>query len=374
MSFSALISQQSIAQRLATMWDKQRMPHALLLLGPEGCGKLALALALAKFLLCENKPDGDACGHCAGCHKMGKLVHPDLHFVFPVVGSKATSDQYLVQWRAALAEHPFLNVNDWLQSIGAENKQGNITKDECHTVIKKLSLKTFEGNAKVMLIWLPEYLGKEGNRLLKIIEEPPADTYFILVAEDAELILNTILSRCQLIKLNALQDEEIMEGLRQAYPNTEKERLQSVTYLAGGNFNEARKLMDSDTGDHAQLFLEWLRKAYKGNGVEIVSWVETFAKVGRENQKQFFLYGLHFLRELLQLKVLPAEPARLGAKEMKTAQNLVKVLQLEQIDQMIGLFTNAAFHIERNANPKILMLDGSIQLSKIMKPRTLQNS
>ncbi|GAB5551988.1 MAG: DNA polymerase III subunit delta [Saprospiraceae bacterium] len=367
MRFSNLIGQQAVATQLRSMYQHGRMPHALLLLGPEGSGKLALAIALAQYLLCDNRKDTDACGQCAHCQKMQHLVHPDLHFVFPVVGSKMTSDTYLAQWRAALEDHFYRNANDWLQYIGAENKQGNITKEECLAIVKKLSLKTFESQSKIMLIWLPEYLGKEGNRLLKIIEEPPENTFFILVAQNAEQILNTILSRCQLIKVNALSDAEVIAGLEQKYPDIAAEKIASIAYRSAGNFNEAIKLAEAKENDHVALFLDWLRKAYVGNGVELVAWSEAFAKLGRENQKQFFQYALHFLREFLQLKLVPEKPSRLGAKELKTGKNLVKVLSVEQVEQMVQLFTDAAYYIERNGHPKIIMLDVSIQLAKIMK-------
>lgn len=371
MQFSNLIGQQTVATQLRSMYQHGRMPHALLLLGPEGSGKLALAVALAQYLLCEDRTPEEACGVCSSCQKMQHLVHPDLHFVFPVVGSKVTSDTYIAQWRSALEDHFYRNANDWLQYIGAENKQGNITKEECLSIVKKLSLKTFESSSKIMLIWLPEYLGKEGNRLLKIIEEPPANTFFILVAQNAEQILNTILSRCQLIKVNALSDEEVMAGLQQKYPSLASEKTASIAYLAAGNFNEAIKLAEAKENDHVALFLDWLRKAYLGNGVELVAWSEAFAKLGRENQKQFFQYALHFLREFLQLKLVPGIPSRMGEQELKTGKNLIKVLSVDQVSAMVQLFTDAAYYIERNGNPKIIMLDGSIQLTKIMKkPKT----
>lgn len=350
------------------MWKNQRMPHALLLLGPEGCGKLALALALSRFILCAEKTDYDACGRCPACSKMDKLVHPDLHFVFPVVGSKMTSDNYLKQWREAMLENPYLNVNDWLQSIGAENRQGNISKDECLAIVRKLSLKTFESDSKVMLIWLPEYLSKEGNRLLKIIEEPPENTHFILVAERPDLILNTILSRCQLLKIPALNDASVLEGLQELQPGLPEDQLRSAAFLADGNLNEARKILAAGATDQSRLLLEWFRKAYKANGVEMVAWVEAFAKLGRENQKQFFRYGLHFLRELLQLSLLPEDQARLQAAERKAAKGLLQFLGVEEIDKMIQLFTDTAYYIERNAHPKIVMLDCTINLAKVMRP------
>lgn len=367
MHFKDLIGQKDFINQLLAMWHNQRMPHALLLLGPEGCGKLTAALALAQFILCENSSSNESCGQCRSCLKLSKWQHPDLHFVFPTVGSKATSDQYIAQWRAVLSENPYLNANDWLQYIGAENKQGNITKEECLAIIKKLSLKTFEGKAKIMIIWLPEYLAKEGNRLLKIIEEPPQDTYYILVAQNAELILNTILSRCQIMKVKAPDDQEIITALSQQFKDIEDEQLKRIAYLADGNYNEAQKLASTKENDNAQMLLDWLRKAYKANGVQMATWSEAFAKLGRENQKQFFQYALFFIREFLQQKINPAARVRLGANELKTAQNLTNVLGIDQVGEMMDLFQDAAYHIERNGNPKIIMLDASIQLSKIIK-------
>ena len=194
MAFSNIIGQEKVKQMLHQMVHGDRLPHALLFLGPSGSGKLALALALAQYLLCENRQDSDSCGQCPSCSKSQRFIHPDLHFSFPSVGTNVTSDSFLPQWRKWMEENPYLTVNEWLQSIGAENRQGNINKEECAAIIRKLSLKIFEGSHKILVMWLPEYLGKEGNRLLKLIEEPPEDTIFILVAENQELILNTILS------------------------------------------------------------------------------------------------------------------------------------------------------------------------------------
>ena len=224
------------------MVDGNRIPHALLFLGSAGCGKLALALAFAQYLVCRNKKDGEACGKCPHCIKAGKLVHPDIHFSFPTVGTNVKSDELLKEWRKALEENPYLDINQWMQQIGAENKQANINKEECLNIIRKLSLKTFEGNHKVMIIWLPEFLGKEGNRLLKIIEEPPENTNFILVAENSDLILNTILSRCQIVKINQLSDEEVVEGLKLKKEISE-EKAQSLSHLVDGDLNEAMKLL-----------------------------------------------------------------------------------------------------------------------------------
>ena len=253
-----------------------------------------------------------------------------------------------------------------MQLIGAQNKQGNINKEECLNIIKKLSLKTFEAEHKVLLMWLPEFLGKEGNRLLKLIEEPPPNTLFLLVAEQQELILNTILSRCQLVKVPRLADEEIVKGLVKK-DLAEETQAQAASFLAGGNFNEAIHLIQKNENDHSSLFLDWLRKCYKGNGVEMVKWVEKFAKIGRENQKYFLQYALHFLREFLLLKATGNTRLRLQAEELKTAQNMSKVIEIHHINKMSDLLSNLSYYVERNANPKILFLDSCIQMNNILR-------
>jgi DNA polymerase-3 subunit delta' len=368
MQFSDIIGQKEAVNRLSQMVAGDRIPHALLFLGPEGSGKINLALAFAQFAMCENKQGLDSCGQCRSCIKMAKFIHPDLHFSYPVVGSKVKSDDYLTQWRSAIGDNSFMNINDWLQLIGAANKQGNINKEECLNIIRKLSLKAFEGEYKILIMWLPEYLGKEGNRLLKLIEEPPENTLFVLLAEQQELILNTILSRCQLVKVPRLKDEEVIQGLEKKGLAT-NEQASSIAFLSGGNFNEAIKLAQKNENDNATLFLEWLRKCYKGNGVDLVKWVDKFAGIGRENQKYFLKYGLHFLRELLLHRVTGSNALRLGPQEKKTAQNLTNVLGPEQIEDISHLLSEVSYYIERNANPKVLFLDTSIQLHEIIRKK-----
>lgn len=365
MRFNQLIGQQSVQQLLRDMVQTDRFPHACLLLGAPGAGVLPMALATASYLLCENRTDLDACGQCKACIKTAKAVHPDLHFSFPTVGSKVTADSFLTQWREAIAERPYLEVNDWLQRIGAENRQGNINKDECNQIIKKLSLKIYEGNYKVMLIWLPEYLGNEGNRLLKLIEEPPERTVFLLAAEEQERILNTILSRCQLVKLGPIQDAEIATHLQSLELSSEE--AQTISFLANGNLNDALQMAQRQEGDLADRFLEWMRYCYAGKPTELVAWSESFAPLGRENQKHFLRYGLHFWREFLALWVGGAEQARLRPQELATAQRMQKVIEPDQLEQIVALMEGCITYIERNANPKILFLDTSIRMHHILK-------
>ena len=368
MQFHQIIGQEKTKQTLRSMIASDRMSHALLFLGTEGSGKLALALAFAQYVLCTDKQENDSCGKCSNCIKSAKLVHPDIHYSYPSVGSKSVSTNWLVEWRKAIEANPYLNSNQWLQFLGAENKQGNITKDECVEIIKKLSLKIFEGSHKILIMWLPEYLGKEGNRLLKMIEEPPPNTLFILVAENQEMILNTILSRCQIVKINQLPDEAIIEALIKKQ-NLTQEKAAAVAHLAEGNFNEALSLLENTENDNAILFLEWMRLCYVGNGLKLMNWTDRFSKIGRENQKHFLKYGLHFMREYMLLKLTGAGNVRLLPNELKTAQNLTKIIEWDQVEAISKLFNDCAYYVERNANPRILFLDASLQLHQILKTK-----
>lgn len=369
MQFKNVIGQQPAKALLSRMVASERLPHALLLLGPPGSGGLALAWATAVMLLCDNKQQDDACGQCPSCQKASKAVHPDLHFSFPTVGSKMTSDAFLPQWREALATAPYMEANDWLQRIGADNKQGNITREECVHIVRKLSLKPYESKWKVLLLWLPEYLGNEGNRLLKLIEEPPDNTIFLLIAENQELILTTILSRCQLVKVNPLSDQEISRQLVDVL-SLPVEKAAAVAQLAGGNFNEALKLASTHDSDHSDRFLGWMRICYKGRPTELTAWVEKFAETGRENQKHFLRYALHFWREFLSLKFTKSsQHIRLLPSEIETATKMTALIGLEQLGAIVHVLDACIYHVERNANPKILFLDASIQLHQILLNR-----
>ena len=388
-----IVGQQRTKDFLASLASSERVPHALLFLSPTGAGGLALAINFAQLLQCERfggvkNPDEaglfeteplptvspatpvfQPCGECSACRKAAQFAHPDIHFSFPSVGTNAVSTDFLKDWRAFLSETPYADVNTWLQRLGADNKQGNINKEECNAILKKLSLKAFEGRYKILVMWLPEYLGKEGNRLLKLIEEPPEQTIFLLVAENQDLILNTILSRCQLVKLEPLSDEAVAEGLME-FRGLNQERARQIAFLSGGDFGAALQAADAPVTDDAQLLLDWLRKCWRGHAVEMVRWTEEFAKLGRENQKQFLHYGLHFLREMLSLVSTGSAAMRLRPEELATAQNMAKVLDFEKIMQIVELINDNIYYIERNANPKILFLDTSIQMHQIMKGQT----
>ena len=378
MTFKDVIGKTRGKTLLRQLAQSERVPHTLLLLGQTGSGNLALALAFAQMLQCERNDAGnalfaaepleDACGVCSACRKAAQFAHPDIHYSFPAVGTNAVSTDFSKAWRSAMSENPYMDVNTWLQRLGADNKQGNINTAECNAILKKLSLKAFEGRYKILLMWRPEYLGKEGNRLLKLIEEPPEQTIFLLAAENPEQILNTVLSRCQLVKTDPLSDEEVAEGLSQKR-NLDKTRALQIAFMADGDFNLALSLADNPENDDAKLLLEWLRKCWRGNGVELVQWTDRFAQLGRENQKQFLHYGLHFLRELLTLVATGNQALRLRPDEVATAQNMSKVLDFEKINRLADIFNDNIYYVERNANPKILFLDTSIRVHALLKQK-----
>ncbi|MEO1712091.1 MAG: hypothetical protein AAFU60_02035 [Bacteroidota bacterium] len=366
MMLQDVIGQHSIKQSLLQLVESERLPHAMLLLGPEGAGGLPLAIGFGQYLLCtDRQPDGP-CGRCSNCLKSEKLIHPDLHFSFPTVGSKVTSDQLLSEWRTTLQAQPYMGLNDWMQVLGGENKQGNINKEECNRIIRSLSFKTFEGAYKVLIMWMPELLGKEGNRLLKLIEEPPPQTVIILVAEQAELILNTILSRCQMIKFRGIQDTDIAAGLVRQKGLAEQDAMM-LAQLADGSFQEAIHLAENAQSDQAEQFIQWLRHCYQGNGPTLVQDAERLADLGRESLKHFMLYGLHFLQELFHLQVAGDQMIRLRPAEQKVAQNMQKVIGFEQLQKMVSLLNDAYHHITRNAHPKLLLLNMGISIHKILR-------
>ncbi len=325
MRFDQLIHQPPGLAQLRQLAATDRLPHANLMRRPPAAAacpppwhwRLCCSVKTAR-----GQPADRSLRHRAACRKTAGVVHPDLHFAFPTVGSKMTSDPFLPQWREALPDSPYLEANDWLQRIGADNKQGNITRESCGNILRKLNLKIFEGRYKIMLIWLPEYLGNEGNRLLKMIEEPPERTIFLLVTERIDLILNTILSRCQFTKLSPPDDREIA-GPRRAGDCRHHTRVhRTAARLADGNFNLAISLAENEAvTSTAPGFLTWMRACFQGSAARLTAWTDDFAKLGRENQKHFLRYALHFWREFLLLSVTDnaGGDVRLPAEELKSA-------------------------------------------------------
>jgi DNA polymerase-3 subunit delta' len=403
MKFAEVIGKEREKAKLLQLVQTDKFPHALMLLGPAGSGKRTLALALAQYMFCESPVGQDSCGACTACKQMQKLEYPDLLFTFPVINRSSTSDPsksevFLKGWRQMMLQHPYFSLFEWVQAMtvmpltsdkkkkkgAAEggdgedgtgkvaNKQANIFRGECAEIVRKMTLKSFYGKQKVLLLWLPEYLEKEGNSLLKIIEEPPQDTIFIFVAENSEDILPTILSRCQIIRIGAIDDEAIAEALISRVKGISREKAWELALSADGNFNTAMQLAAETEGDsYGNLFIDWMRSCYRRpGGVQRLKIVEVLAEMGREPQKHLLSYGLHFLREMLVHSISDSLPARLQGQELVSAKNLMRLLTPEKIGEIGALLSDCHYHVERNANSKVLFFYISMQIHRIMHRAT----
>lgn len=402
MQFKDIIGQGVVKKHLIELVQQNRLSHALLFLGKEGNGSLALAFALAQYITCRPLPvettdlfagpslfgdepektpgltqtdlkKTDSCGICSSCTKANKLIHPDIHFSYPVItkksGDKPKSTDFIHEWREFITQFPYGNAFDWLQFIGAENKQGNITAEECHDIIRKLNLKSFESEYKILIIWMPEYLGKEGNKLLKLIEEPAPNTLFILVAESESQILPTILSRCQLVKIPALEKTTIEKNLIEE-KKCERELANQVAGLSYGNYREALHLMLHADEDWQHLLKEWISSFYRPNLIAQVKWVDEIGHLGREKQKQFLRYFNHMLEQAIRVRVFTEANMEnnitMTDNDKDFAMRLNKISGYEQQKAIIEELDRASYYIERNANAKILFQALTIKLGHII--------
>jgi DNA polymerase-3 subunit delta' len=377
MSFSKVIGQTPAKQTLVELVRFNRLSHALLFLGHEGSGALPLALAFAQYVVCEKANTEnlmDACGVCPSCVKASRLVHPDIHFSYPVIprkpGDKPVSTDYSSEWREFVAQYPYGNAYDWLQFIGAENKQGNITAQECNDIIHKLSLKSFESGYKILIMWMPEYLGNEGNKLLKLIEEPPANTLFILVAENESLILPTILSRTQLVKIPLPETSDIETALT-ARAGVAPEQARQIAVLCEGNYHEALQLLRHADDDWQGVLREWLNAILKTGPIAQVKWIDEISKSGRERQKQFLRYFNHLLEQAIRLRYIDPAQLPIPDTEKDIAQRLNKIADITQQRAIIEELDRASYYIERNAHAKMLFHALTIKLYHIIAERSL---
>jgi len=373
MQFKEIIGQEAIKQQLIQTVAENRVSHAQLFLSSSGSGALPLAIAYAQYINCLDKTPSDSCGVCSSCRKYSRYIHPDLHFSYPFFASKDVkiAVDVLDEWRGMLLKDFYFDMDIWRSKLHAENKQANINIAECHDIIKKLSYKAFEGETKVLILWLPEFLDKEGNALLKIIEEPPKNTLFLLVANNQEQILSTLLSRTQIVKIPKLPDSTIESYLMENH-GLSAQQAKEYSYLSDGNLIEAKLLVENTQNDHAEKFADWLRMGYGNKGLDLIAFVDQAATWGRENQKNFLKYGISFLRECSLLLSNAEELVKLPLSALETAKKLsAHVLDLNMAAAIITELEAAHYHIERNANPKILFLDVSLQLVKIIKFKTL---
>lgn len=396
--FKDVIGQELLKKQLLDMVAQNRLSHALILLGKEGSGTLPLAMAFASYIsllpsrnaVATDSLFGEADALTLptdpasadewmqkqpGFPKAADMVHPDIHYSYPTVQKKPNtppiSNDYASEWREFFKQFPYGNVFDWLQFIGAENKQGNITAAECNDIIRKLSLKSFESAHKVLVMWMPEYLGKEGNKLLKLIEEPPENTFFILAAENDAQILGTILSRCQLVKLPALPAKDIENHLLEN-AGLPTDRARFLANASEGNFREALHQLNHADEDFLGILREWLNAAVKNRVAELLKVNEEINRLGREKQKQLLRQALHLIEQAVRLQAFgPAHQeqlmAAMSAAEAEFAQRLNKAMGLEQKQELAEEFTRAAYYVERNAHAKMLFHALAIRVHHLVK-------
>jgi len=377
MQFKDIIGQASIKEKLISSVKENRVSHAQLFWGPEGSGKLALALAYAQYISCTDKKNDDSCGVCSSCIKYNKLVHPDLHFFFPVAATKKmtkpTSKVFTSEWREFLIKNNYyVAIENWFEFIGIENKQAIINKDDCLDIIKTLNLKSFESDYKIIIIYMVEKLyHAAAPKLLKVLEEPPEKTLFILITENHDQVLNTIISRTQLIKIDKKSDAEIINYL-QLNNALDAQEASKIAKIANGNLSEALRILENADETHFNFenFQSWMRLCYAKDYAKIISWIEEMSKasVGREKLKRFFIYALKSARCCLLINNTKSdELLNFSQEEIKFLKNFAPFINEKNIFQIVEELNKTLYHIERNLNPKIVLMDVSFNILKLLK-------
>ncbi|MCM5662321.1 DNA polymerase III subunit [Galbibacter mesophilus] len=378
MLFSEILGQSHIKKHLTYSADNNRIPHAQLFVGPEGSGVLPMAIAYAQYILCGNNDGENDNGNSACNIKLNNFSHPDLHFAFPVattdkVKSHPVSSHFLAEWRTFLKEQPYGNLFDWYQMLEIENKQGQIGVDEAQDIVKSLSLKAYEGGYKAMIIWMADKMNTAAaNKLLKLIEEPPNKTFFILIAEDEEQIIQTIRSRCQVLHFPPLAEAVITEALQKK--GLDENTAVKIAHQANGNYNKAIDLVNRDSEDlvFEKWFVVWVRAAFKARGNkaiihELLSWSEEVAKTGRETQKKFLLFCMDVFRQAMLVNYQAKELAFMDfSVENFKLEKFAAFVHGNNILEITKELEDAIYHIERNGNAKIILTDLSIKLTRLL--------
>jgi len=405
MQFYQVIADNHVKLQLKNLVQNNRLSHALLFLGREGSGALPLSIAFAQYILCEKiNPESknnavslfreeapsvkinsdDSCGECSSCLKVSQLIHPDLHFSYPALKRDSKHDRvlsrdYITEWREFIRQFPYNNVADWINFIkensksnieNPANKQGNISVFECDDISHNVSLKAFESDYKIVIMWMPEFLGKEGNKLLKLIEEPPPDTLFIFVAENENEILPTILSRTQLVKIPSLSDAGIENALVSKF-NLPAEKAAQISAISEGNFREALQLLKNPEENLQAQIRDWLNVILKNNVSSQIKWIDEINKIGREKQKQFLKYFIHLLEQSIRAEFLGDNLGIIPENERDFALRMNKMSSTEAQEAIIKELDNSIFYIERNANAKLLFHALTIRIFHIIKDNSL---
>lgn len=373
MFFKEVIGQTATKERLIQSVHGERVSHAQLFAGPEGTGKLALAIAYAQFVACTNRQPTDSCGECPSCKKYRKLIHPDLHFVFPVINTKkfpkAVSDNFLEDWRLMIGQNSYFSVDQWFDRIGVENAQGMIYAHQSEEIIRKLNLKSYESEYKVMIIWLPEKMNVAcANKLLKMIEEPPVKTLFILITENEEDIISTIRSRCQLITIPPIDPDSLAKAIGDL-PEAEGIDIRNIVHLAKGNYRKALELLqpDEQTLFNLERFKELMRTAYGRKYPDLFKWMEQIAGIGREKQKNLLNYCLMILRENFIYNLKTKDLTFMNGQEEEFSKRFSPFINERNIIELTEVFETAYHHIGMNGNPRIIFTDVAFKITKLIR-------
>lgn len=373
MYFKDIIGQESTIAQLRSAVAEGRVPHAQLICGSEGTGKLAVAVAYARYLCCTHRNGEDACGECPSCKKFDKLVHPDLHFAFPIYKKDSLkpsySDDFIDKWRQAIIENPYLNLNQWMDHIGTENQQGLIYASQSEEIIRKLTLKSSEGGYKVMIIWMAEKMNGEcSNKLLKMIEEPPAQTIFLLIAENPDLLLSTIQSRVQRLTLRPIEEEVIARALCDKYVLTDSDARQ-IAHASAGNWLQAIEAihLGSRSKEYIELFMALMRRSYARDLKGMRQWADTVAGMGREPQKNFLIYCQRMIRESFICNFHRPEINYMNVDEANFTTRFAPFVNEKNIFGIMDELSEAQRHIEQNVNAKMVFFDLALKMIMLLK-------
>jgi len=373
MQFKEVIGQSAIKNRMMQSVKDERVSHAQLFAGPPGTGKLALAIAYAQYVACTNRQESDSCGECPSCKKYKKLIHPDLHFVFPVIKTpkfkEPVSDNFLEEWRQMIAKNAYFSLDQWFETIGVENAQGLIYSHQSEEIIRKLNLKSYESEYKVMIIWMPEKMHVAcANKLLKMIEEPPVKTLFVLVTESEEDIISTIRSRCQLIPIPPIDSISLEKAVMQL-PEAEGCDIRNIVHLSKGNYAKALELLqpDEQTIFNLDRFKELMRLTYGRKFTDIFKWVDQIAGIGREKQKSLLNYFLIILRENFVYNLKNSNLTFMSDQEEEFSKRFSPFINERNILELTEVFETAYSHIGMNGNPRIIFTDIAFKITKLIR-------
>jgi DNA polymerase-3 subunit delta' len=369
MLFKDVVGQKAVKDHLISMVREDRISHAQLFTGPAGAGLMPLALAFAQYVNCHNPGPEDSCGVCPSCKKMAKLIHPDFHFVFPIVKRGSEKNpvcaDYLTEWREFVLKSPYFTIHEWFSFLNAEKSQGMIYTQEGNEIIKRLSLKNFEGKYKIMVVWQPEKMhNSAANRLLKILEEPPARTLFILVLDYPAGILPTILSRTQQLKIPRIDDAALTQGLMGTF-GVEEAEAKTVARISGGDFVKARDIVGNSEEKQYfnQMFVNFMRFSYKGQLGEIAKWVDELSGLPKERLKNLLLYCIAILRESYIANYDIADLVYATPAENNFIDKFKPFVNDRNVESMVEEFSLALAHIEQNGNIRLVLFDMAIKIS-----------